>query len=382
MTWSGVWRRRLARHWLLAPARRDQLTGVVRSVCGIHAQVMTSAELSLGLRVAEITRRDVAAALWDQKTLVKTYGVRSTLHFFATAELSLWLAALQAKTPPRTASAAELAALSVTQRDVVIAAMRDALDGRCLTRDELHQEIVGRVGAWAGEGVWPAFGGAWPRWTLALAPAAQRGVLCFGPPRGNRVTYVRLDQWLGPLTQSDGRAALAEICRRFLDVYGPATPTEFARWFNTTPAAARELFEALSGDLEEVDVEGWRAWLPGPLESHDEHLAQAPSVLLLPQFDCYVVGSHPRNRLVPSSAPAALQKGTAAPFSVLLIDGVVGGLWQRRRIGTVLQVQVDPFRALSKQERSLLAEQVARIGQILLLSGELSFGAVEARPHM
>ena len=66
-----------------------------------------------------------------------------------------------------------------------------------------------------------------------------------------------------------------------------------------------------------------------------------------------------------SSAPAALQKGTAAPFSVLMVDGVVGGLWQRRREGKVLRVQVEAFGQLSQQQRTQLAGQVSRIGEIL-----------------
>jgi hypothetical protein len=94
------------------------------------------------------------------------------------------------------------------------------------------------------------------------------------------------------------------------------------------------------------------------------------------------VGCHPRNRLVPSSAPAALQRGTAAPFAVLVVDGVVAGLWQRRREGKMLRVQVEAFDQLSKHQRTLLEAQAVRTGEILGLRGELAFGPVEARPHL
>ena len=63
----------------------------------------------------------------------------------------------------------------------------------------------------------------------------------------------------------------------------------------------------------------------------------------MPQFDCYVVGCHPRAQLIPECAPAPLRKGTAAPFSVVLIDGVVGGLWQRKRRGGGFDVRVATF---------------------------------------
>jgi hypothetical protein len=98
-TWDQVWRRRLARHQLLEPAPIERLTWVVGQVCGIHCQVATSAELSIGLRVNGATRHHVRRALWDERSLIKTYGLRGTVQLFPAAELSLWLAALRARPP-------------------------------------------------------------------------------------------------------------------------------------------------------------------------------------------------------------------------------------------------------------------------------------------
>ena len=41
----------------------------------------------LGVRVRDITRRDVREALWEKRTLVKTVGLRGTLHLFPAAEV-------------------------------------------------------------------------------------------------------------------------------------------------------------------------------------------------------------------------------------------------------------------------------------------------------
>src|SRR2546425_691142 len=136
LTWTHVFRRRLERHHLVEPAPATRLLEVVGSVCGIHAQIAASAELSIGARVAGIGRR--------------------------------------------------------------------AKGGVC------------RVSAARRPGGPPGIG--------AGAPA---GLLCFGPNRGNRVTFVRPDQWAGDLargwTEIDGRVALAEVLRRYLSAYGPAT---------------------------------------------------------------------------------------------------------------------------------------------------------------
>ena len=101
LTWAQVWTYRLARHALLTPAPAADLATVAGTVCGIHAQIMPAAELSLGIRVAGSTRQDVRAALWEHKSLVKTTGIRGTIHLFPAADLPLWLAALRTRAAER-----------------------------------------------------------------------------------------------------------------------------------------------------------------------------------------------------------------------------------------------------------------------------------------
>lgn len=210
-----------------------------------------------------------------------------------------------------------------------------------------------------------------PRWQLALAPAAWRGVLAFGPNRGNNVTYVGLS----PLPEIDALAAQREVLRRYLRAFGPATHVEFARWFLTDVRAARALLESLRDEVGEVDVEGWRAWrLREPWIARMGH-----SVHLLPQFDCYVVGCHPREQLLPESMRSS---GTAAPFNVVLVDGIVAGLWSRKRRGQRIEIRVGANRALTRKQQAQAADQAARVGEILGGTVSLSFGEVEPRGHL
>jgi hypothetical protein len=137
----------------------------------------------------------------------------------------------------------------------------------------------------------------------------------------------------------------------------------------------------MGDELEQVDVEGWQAWLPAsgtcPAAANSGRRLH-----LLPHFDCYVVGSHPREQLIPHRAPDALQAGTAAPFAVVLVDGVVGGLWERRKRGKVLQIRVEPFSPLDAQQRCDLEAEATRVGEILETEIDFSFGHVELRGHL
>lgn len=52
----------------------------MRGLCGAHAQILSAAELSIGLRNASADREDARRALWQDRTLVKTFGPRGTAH--------------------------------------------------------------------------------------------------------------------------------------------------------------------------------------------------------------------------------------------------------------------------------------------------------------
>lgn len=374
MTWEQACSRRLGQHALVEPS--SDMQEVTGRLCGVHAQVMAAAEVAIGIRVSDVTRADVRAALWDSRTLVKTYGMRGTVHLFPAAEVSLWMSALDRAPKPSRSLPPELR-LTDAQRESVFDAIRDSLSGTELTVEELDKEIGERAGPWATELVMPAFQGMWPRWRILMAEAAQRGALCFGPNRGRNVTYTRPRDF-APV---DGDEALAEVALRYLRAYGPATPAEFARWFGTIPKDAVELFASLEDRLVEVKMEGAKSLLPA-----DEADLSTPdsegAVRLLPYFDPYTVGCYPRELLFPGRAfERALSRGQAGNVPVMLIDGVVAGIWHQRLAGSKVTVTVEPFGKLTAAHRSELAEQVVRLSEILGAEPSIEIGTVTAGKH-
>ena len=91
LSWPEAIGRRLARHHLLNGGFASTLAEAASDICGAHAQVGASAELMLALRVAGVTRQAVRTALWETRMLVKTVGLRGTLHLLPAAEVPLWI---------------------------------------------------------------------------------------------------------------------------------------------------------------------------------------------------------------------------------------------------------------------------------------------------
>jgi hypothetical protein len=370
----------MARHALTEPATDLGPADIAGVLCGAHAQVISAAELSIGRRIARATRADVQRALWEDRTLVKTFGPRGTVHLLPTADLPMWTGALSAL-PSSVPLHPDPVRFTPDEADQVIDAIGDALADAELTVDELTEAIVDRTGAWAGERTMEAFQDKWPRWRQVTSTAGHRGVLCFGANQGTKVTYTNPHRWLPGFRPEDGSTALRTLVKRYLHGYGPATPQRFAKWLNIPPRRAVEAFEATAGDLDAVMFDGEPAWtVAGDTRTPD----QPPrGVRLLPYFDAYVVAVQPRERLFPAAAVARglAPGGQAGNYPVMLVDGVVGGVWHQRRSGRQLVLTVEPLRDLTGRQRRELDDEVAMVGAVMEAKTSLTVGKVTVGPH-
>ncbi|MGB6613745.1 MAG: winged helix DNA-binding domain-containing protein [Trebonia sp.] len=379
LTWSGVTARRMARHALAEPAadlRPDAIAGVL---CGAHAQLLGAAELSIGRRITGATRADVRRALWEERTLVKTFGPRGTIHLLPAADLAMWTGALSAL-PPITRHP-DPVRFSPGQAEEVMAAIGDSLADAELTVDELTESLEARTGPWAVERTMEAFGGKWPRWRQLTGAAAHRGMLCFGPDRGRNVTYTNPHRWLPGFRPADGDAALRALLTRYLYAYGPATPANFAQWLAMPVRRATELFGVLGEELERVELDGTPAWtLAGDTATPPEPYQ---GIRLLPYFDAYVVAGQPRNQLYPGAAAvrALTPAGQAGNYPVLLVDGVVGGVWHQRRSGGAIAITVEPLQQLTAPQRRQLDEEASLVGAVMEAAVMLTVGTVTVGAH-
>jgi hypothetical protein len=292
----------------------------------------------------------------------------------------MWTGALSAL-PSSVPAHPEPVRFSAEQAEQVLAAIGDALADTELTIDELTGAIVDRTGPWAGDQTMEAFGGRWPRWRQLTSTAAHRGMLCFGPNRGPKVTYTNPHRWLPGFRPDEGDAALRALLTRYLYAYGPATPQHFARWLSIPTQRAVELFDELAGELDYVELDG----APGWTVAGDTGTPPQPhrGIRLLGYFDAFVVASQPRQRLYPGEAAtrALTPAGQAGNYPVLLVDGVVGGVWHQRRSGSRLAVTVEPLGELTAAQRRQLEDEVELVGAVMEAKPTLTMGTVTVGAH-
>ena len=362
ISWAEAIAWRARRHQLHERAPRAEMLAVVSRLCGVHAQVMSSAELTRWARVADLERAAVADALWEERTLVKTWAMRGTLHLLATDDLPLYHGALA--TYRHYGKPGWLRGFRITAEDfdTLLTAVPEALRGRELTREELAVAVARASGSAAiGDHVRGS-------WGSLLKPAAYRGELCFAPGSGSTVRFTNPHTWVGEPQPRDPDESLREVVRRYVDVHGPATREDVARWWATSPAKAGKILQALGDAVHEVDVEGTPMWLPADADPAGE--PAATGVRLLPAFDQYVIAATRHvDRLTPVPAGPRIYRPQGWLTPVLTVDGRIDGLWRLERKGRRVLVSIDPLKKLTRPVRTAAeaeAESLARF-----LEGEL-----------
>lgn len=370
----------MARQGLFEPATDLSPADMAGVMCGAHAQVLSAAEFSIARRIAGATRTDVQRALWKDRTLVKTFGPRGTVHLLPTSDLPMWTGALSAL-PSSVPMHPEPVRFTPEQTDEVIAAIGDALADAELTVDELTEAIEKRTGPWAVERTMDAFQTKWPRWRQLTSTAAHRGALCFGANHSRNVTYTNPHRWLPGFRPNTDTAALHKLVARYLYAYGPATPQHFAKWLSIPPRRAVQLFDEMGAALEQVELDGQPGWVVAGDTATPQQAYQG--IRLLPYFDAFVVASQPRERFFPGAAAtrALTPSGQAGNYPVVLVDGVIGGVWHQKSSGKKLNLTVEPLQRLSAEQLKQLAAEVELVGMVMEAKPTLTIDTVAVGAH-
>lgn len=169
----------------------------------------------------------------------------------------------------------------------------------------------------------------------------------------------RPEIWTVPRPDVDPHEARLELARRYLHVFGPATPESFRRWAGIGRPAGPAVFDALASELTPVRTpigEGWILTADEPAFLA-EPVSPAPA-RLLPSGDAYyLLHGADRELLVPhADRRDALWTSRVWP-GALLVEGEIVGTWRRANE----RVTVAPWRRLSRAQRDAIEAEAAAL---------------------
>jgi hypothetical protein len=368
---------RLSKNHLAQRVPRRDIPSVVWDVCGVQAQVLSGAALSLWARVDDITIQDVEDALWKERTLVKTWAMRGTLHLLFSYRLSTYVAALKTRYDLHGETISyrigpgpedKKYEITRTEQEQITKAIDNALDQHTLTREELAHEIVKRtkLRPILQSHLLSGFGSL-------LQQAAHRGSLIFGPSQGAKVTFTRPDQWLGRQDQPSSEQALRTLLRQFYSTYSPATFEDFAHWWGVSASEAKPLEQLIDGELEQVEFDHQ----PSKMLSRDidqlSSIDEAHSIRLVPSWDTYVMFYHPREFFVPQEYRTRIFRQIQGNAPALLVDGTAAGTWERTKKKARIEIMVRPFKALSSAQKRAIREEAGLLWEFFGTKVQVSF---------
>ncbi|HWZ17815.1 MAG TPA: winged helix DNA-binding domain-containing protein [Ktedonobacteraceae bacterium] len=346
----------------LTPQQPDEGIGVaqvVKEVCGIQAQDEPAAALALRSRSVGLVVTDVEQARVNDRSIIRTWGPRGTLHLLASDDIG-WLLPLLG--PVFVASDRRRREELGLSEEICVRGMhiiRNVLaDEGPLTRAELVERL-------ATNGI-HLEGQARPH---LLARAALERLICFGPYRGAEPTYVLLNDWIDQkhtgLSLSEDEA-YTELTRRYLSTYGPATPGDQASWSGLSLSKTRAAWQRIEGELLEVETASSSVWvLKSQAARFDELSPLTLIVRLLPRFDIYLLGYQKRDLAVPSQYVKRINAGGGIVHPTVLVDGRIVGTWKSKREKNRFVVMVEPFERLEPEIDEGLEAEIEDMARFL-----------------
>jgi hypothetical protein len=342
--------RRLASQWI-AVARGARPADVVAHFGAMQAQDYLGALWAVGMRLGDGAREaGVEAALAD-RSIVRTWPMRGTLHFVA-AEDARWIVELLAtRMVPR--AGARFRALGIDEAQVKRARriLTKRLADGPMTRPAVYAALDRGGVATAGQ-----------RGIHVLWRLAHDTVLCFGPRQGKQQTFALFEQWLPDSKSKPGDESLAELAVRYFASHGPATVADFAWWSGLRRSEVQHAIALAGRRLEEVVVDGTSHW--------SEAGAPAPASVrghadLLPAFDEFLVGYADRTAALDAEHAKHVNWGGGILNPAILVDGRIAGTWKRRIGRGGVHFAPEPFARLPAAKARAVAQAFERYAAFL-----------------
>jgi hypothetical protein len=324
------------------PASAKNPAEIARSIAGAQAQDVYAGPQTFRSRSRKLTAADVTRARVEDRSLLRTWVMRTTVHLIPTDDAGWWLPIFEPGIEKWSRRRLEQLGMPAGQEDKALRVIAKALaDEGPLTRPEAAERAV-EAGVELNEHTR----------LHVIGLAVTSGIACLGPDRGKTTCLVRREDWIGKPPPFDRDRALAELARRYIRAFAPATDRDFAYWSGLPLRDVRAGLESISKEIEEVRVGDETMLAPrGGLP----RLPAMGQVRMLGNFDTYLLGWKDRAFSVASEHATHVKEGGGGWIRpVILEDGIVVGGWRSSRKNDRLEISLN----LPRAERERLGEKI------------------------
>ncbi len=328
----------------------------VAGLVGVQAQELPSALMAVGTRSRDIQHSQVGRALEQDRSILRTWALRGTLHLLAPVDAA-WLLPLIGPEIVRK-SRRRYRSLGLDEQTCrrALELMDSSLaEHGPLTREQLAERLKAQGIPTAGQAIYHL-----------LRRAGLEGVLCYGPERPREPTYVSLRGWAGPIRDLGREQALAILARRYLAAYGPADYQDLATWSGLPVGDARLAYQLIHEELLEVSHEDHSYRI---LSQQAERIAAEPPseviLRLLPGYDPYLLGYRRRDWMLAARFARQIHPGGGLIRPTVIVDGMAVGSWQLQQGKAHHAVQIQTFQKLDARELAAVGPEVEALGLFL-----------------
>jgi len=341
---SRLARLRAATQLLHRPTSAKDPAAIARAIGGAQAQDVYAGPQTFRSRSRTLTAGDISRARTEERSLLRTWVMRMTIHMIPTEDAGWWLPLFEPGIEKWSRRRlAQLGMPAARQEESLRVAARTLADEGPLTRSEVRERIEA-----AGVKLTSQTG-----MHIALT-AVVSGVACLGPDRGKTTCLVRREDWLGRLPRFDRGKALAELARVYIRAFGPATDRDFAYWAGLPLRDVRAGLESIAKEIQEVRI-GDQMML-APLGKRPR-LPPRGQVRMLGNFDTYLLGWKDRSFSVDDQHAQHVKEGGGGWIRPVVVeDGIVIGGWRSRRQDGRLAIELN----LPERDRRRLGPKIEK----------------------
>jgi len=348
----------LRRHHLLERAPPEKAIKVIDDILGLNAQGALNYQISLWNRVDELDRGFIPRVLYEDRSLVRSWFMRDTVHIVPSSRFSMFRLALRSglmgewdRWTVKTGAKETPESWEHHYQRVL-----EALAEKPLTLNELLE----RTGGSDTE--------AKRDLHRLVREMSLRGLLCNAESSGpwyhnTQHKFMRVDRWLPGVDYSNitEEEAKAELAMKYIRSYGPASVSDFAYWTGMRVREANPIFEGISGSLSEVTVSGQKRRLL-LLEKDTQSLLETEkepnTARLLPKFDALIMGHRDKTRFIDPLTRSSIFLPTAEVAATILMNGMIEGVWGMKKDRKSWRIELSPFRELSWDEKEAVTREV------------------------